>query len=146
VGITSQVGRFVKIFVDLPILILYPSLMSDEIRQAVLETIESALDAQLRAVRKLRRGEPAETKERTPRPRRSQMSIVEDILAEAGQPLHVSAIIERAKSRFSQSLDRESLVSALTKRVKRKDRFVRSAPNTFGLRPTKPVKEGRAVT
>jgi hypothetical protein len=74
------------------------------------------------------------------------MSMVEDILAEAAQPLHISAIIERAKSRFGQSLDRESLVSALTKRVKRKDRFVRSAPNTFGLRPAKPVKEGRAVT
>lgn len=120
--------------------------MSDEVRQAILETIESALDAQLRAVRKLRRGEPAELEERAPRPRRSQMSIVEDILTEAGQPLHIAAIIARAKSRFGQSLDRESLVSALTKRLKRKDRFVRSAPNTFGLRPTKPVKEGRAVT
>jgi hypothetical protein len=81
-----------------------------------------------------------------PRSRRSQISIVEDILTEAGQPLHISAIIERAKSRFSQSLDRESLVSALTKRVKRKDRFVREAPNTFGLRPAKPVKEGRTAT
>ena len=98
-------------------------------------------------VRKLRRGnEPAETKRRAPRSRRSQVSIVEDILAEAGQPLHISTIIERAKSRFGQSLDRESLVSALTKRIKRKDRFVRNAPNTFGLRPSKPVKEGRAVT
>jgi hypothetical protein len=120
--------------------------MSDEVRQAILEMIESALDAQLRAVRKLRRGEPAKSKERPLRSRRSQMSMVGDILAEAGQPLHISAIIERAKNRFGQSLDRESLVSALTKRVKRKDRFVRSAPNTFGLRPTKPVKEGRAVT
>jgi HB1, ASXL, restriction endonuclease HTH domain len=120
--------------------------MSEEVRQAILETIESALDAQLRAVRKLRRGEPAEPKERAPQPRRSQMSMVEDILAEAGQPLHISTIIERAKSRFGQSLDRESLVSALTKRLKRKDRFVRNGPNTFGLRPTRPVKEGRAVT
>jgi HB1, ASXL, restriction endonuclease HTH domain len=74
------------------------------------------------------------------------MSIVEDILTEAAQPLHISTIIERAKNRFGESLDRESLVSALTKRVKRKDRFVRSAPNTFGLRPTKAAKEARAVT
>ena len=80
--------------------------MSEEVRQAILETIESALDAQLRAVRKLRRGEPAETKRGAPRSRRSQVSIVEDILAEAGQPLHISTIIERAKSRFGQSLDR----------------------------------------
>ena len=120
--------------------------MSEEVRQAILETIESALDAQLRAVRKLRHAKPAQAKERTPRSGRSQMSIVEDILMEAGQPLHISAIIEQAKSRFGRNLDRESLVSALTKRLKRKDRFVRSAPNTFGLRPAKPVKEGRAAT
>jgi len=120
--------------------------MSEEVRRVILETIESALDAQLRAVRKLRRGEPAQRKERAPRSRRSQMGMVEDILTAAAQPLHISAIIERAKSRFGQSLDRESLVSALTKRVKRKDRFVRSAPNTFGLRPAKPVKEGPTAT
>ena len=120
--------------------------MSEEVRRVILETIESALDAQLRAVRKLRRGEPEQSKEKAPRSRRSQMSMVEDILVEAGQPLHISAIIERAKSRFGQSLDRESLVSALTKRLKRKDRFVRSGPNTFGLRPAKPVKEGPAAT
>jgi hypothetical protein len=120
--------------------------MSDEVRKAILETIETALDAQLRAVRRLRRGEATQPRERTPRAGRSQMSMVEDLLAEAGQPLHISSIIERAKSRFNQELDRESLVSALTKRVKRKDRFVRSAPNTFGLRPSKPVKEGRAAT
>ena len=109
--------------------------MSEEVRQVILGTIESALDAQLRAIRKLRRGEPEQSNEKAPRSRRSQMSMVEDILAEAGQPLHIAAIIERAKSRFGQSLDRESLVSALTKRLKRKDRFVRSGPNTFGLRP-----------
>jgi hypothetical protein len=120
--------------------------MSEEVRRVILETIESALDAQLRAVRKLRRGELEQSKEKAPRSRRSQMSMVEDILTEAGQPLHISAIIERAKSRFGQSLDRESLVSALTKRLKRKDRFVRSGPNTFGLRPAKPVKEGPAAT
>jgi hypothetical protein len=120
--------------------------MSEDLRQTILETIESALDAQLRAVRKLRRGEPKQPKSQAPGASRSQMSIVEDILTEAAQPLHISAIIERAKQRFGQSLDRESLVSALTKRVKRKDRFVRSAPNTFALRLSKPVKEGRAAT
>lgn len=122
--------------------------MSEEVRKVILETIESALDAQLRAVRRLRRGEqgPAQTAERKPRRRRSQLDIVEDLLIGANRPLHISAIIEQAKSRFNQVLDRESLVSALTKRVKRKDRFVRTAPNTFGLRPPKPLKEDGAVT
>jgi hypothetical protein len=72
--------------------------------------------------------------------------MVEDLLVSAAQPLHISVIIEQAKSRFNQVLDRESLVSALTKRVKRMDRFVRTGPNTFGLRPPKPVKEDVAAT
>ena len=122
--------------------------MSEEIRKVILETVETVLDAQLRAVRRLRRGElPAQTSAGKNRRRsRSQMNIVEDLLMEAGQPLHISAIIEQAKSRFNQVLDRESLVSALSKRVSRKDRFVRTGPNTFGLRSPKPVKEDGAAT
>jgi CMP-N-acetylneuraminic acid synthetase len=122
--------------------------MSEEIRKVILETVETVLGAQLRAVRRLRRGEvPAQTSAGKNRRRsRSQMNIVEDLLIEAGQPLHISAIIEQAKSRFNQVLDRESLVSALTKRVDRKDRFVRTGPNTFGLRSPKSVKEDGAAT
>jgi hypothetical protein len=123
--------------------------MSEEIRKVILEAVESVLDAQLRAVRRLRRGEEHSaqgTAEKARHRRRSQVSIVEDLLVEAAQPLHISLIIEQAKSRFNLVLDRESLVSALTKRVKRKDRFVRTGPNTFGLRPSKPVKEDGAAT
>jgi CMP-N-acetylneuraminic acid synthetase len=123
--------------------------MSEEIRKVILETVETVLDAQLRAVRRLRRGEELPTQTAAGKNRRrsrSQMNIVEDLLVEAGQPLHISDIIEQAKSRFNQVLDRESLVSALTKRVKRKDRFVRTGPNTFGLRSPKPVKEDGAAT
>ena len=123
--------------------------MSEEIRKVILETVESVLDAQLRAVRRLRRGEEhsaQSTAEKARHKRRSQISMVEDLLIEAAQPLHISVIIEQAKSRFNQVLDRESLVSALTKRVKRMDRFVRTGPNTFGLRPPKPVKEDVAAT
>jgi hypothetical protein len=123
--------------------------MSEEVRKVILETVESALDAQLRAVRRLRRGEEHSaqgTAGKARHKRRSQLSIVEDLLVEAAQPLHISLIIEQAKSRFNQVLDRESLVSALTKRVKRNDRFVRTGPNTFGLRPPKPVKEDGAAT
>lgn len=120
--------------------------MPDELREVILETIEVALDAQLRAVRRLRQGETMPKGEKAPRKRMSHMSIVEDLLIEAGQPLHITTIIERAKSRFNQVLDRESLVSALTKRVKRKDRFVRTAPNTFALCSAKPLKEGGTAT
>ena len=148
-NVCHDVSRFLFILsLHTYLILLYLSPMSEEVREVILETIESALDAQLRAVRRLRRGQrdPAQTAERVPRRRRSQMNIVEDLLIEAAQPLHINAIIEQAKNRFNQVLDRESLVSALTKRVKRKDRFVRTAANTFGLRPPKPVKEDGAVT
>jgi len=111
-----------------------------EVREVILEAIEASLEAQLTAVRRLRRREVAPGKtERVPR--RSHVSIVYDILESAGQPLHVSEIIARAQKRFARSLDRESLVSALTKRVARKDRFCRPAPNTFGLLPGVPKQE-----
>jgi hypothetical protein len=120
--------------------------MPDETREVILETLEAVLEAQLHAVRKLRRGHPRKSEGEFPQPRRSHMSTVEDILLSAAAPLHISEIIERAKIHFAQSLDRESLVSALTKRVARKDRFVRTAPNTFALRPTKHAKEAKPAS
>jgi L-fucose isomerase-like protein len=106
------------------------------LRDALLEAVEAALDAQLRAVRRLRAG-----KEPKPAGRRregmSQVDYAEDILRRAGKELHVVEIIERVARMHQVEIDRESLVSSLTKKVERGDRFVRTAPNTFALRPTR---------
>ena len=109
--------------------------MSDELREILLETIETALRAQLRAIRGLRQasGSPPAAPDRKPRTGRSQLSVVYDILHKAAAPLHITEIIEIAQKRFREKLDRESLVSALTKRIARGDRFLRTAPNTFTL-------------
>ncbi len=48
-------------------------------------------------------------------------------------PLHVNEIIGRIAHRFGIKIDRESLVSTLTKKVVRRDRFFRAGKNTFGL-------------
>jgi hypothetical protein len=56
-----------------------------------------------------------------------------DILTKSKRPLHVTALIERIGSVFGVQVDRESLVSALSKKVARKDRFVRTDRNTFAL-------------
>jgi hypothetical protein len=58
-----------------------------------------------------------------------------DILKKARAPLHVSAILDRIQSQFGVTVDRESLVSSLTKKVARNDRFLRPEKNTFALRP-----------
>ena len=94
---------------------------------------EASLDAQLRAVRRLRQGEPASAAR--PRTGLSQVDMAFDILKKARSPLHVSLILERIQANFGVTVDRESLVSSLTKKVARGDRFLRPEKNTFSLRP-----------
>lgn len=102
----------------------------DKIRSAVLDVFEVSLDAQLRAVRRLKQG-----KAEKPRVRQgmSQVDMAYDILQRSGRPLHVSELIERIEARHGKRLDRESLVSALVKKVRRGDRFLRTDKNVFGL-------------
>jgi hypothetical protein len=108
--------------------------MNDETKDLILSAFEASLEAQLRAVRRLRQGESA-----TAVPRRrtglSQVDMAFDILKKARSPLHVSQILDRIQSHFGVTVDRESLVSSLTKKVARGDRFVRPEKNTFSLRP-----------
>ena len=91
---------------------------------------ESLLKSQLKTIRQfLRQGE--EPRSQSEIRSRSQMSIAYDILLSAQHPLHVSEIILRAREKFHVNLDRESLVSAITKKVKSGHLFKRVAPNTF---------------
>lgn len=108
--------------------------MNDDIKDAVLSVFEASLEAQLRAVRRLRQGQMEEA---APRPRkgRSQVDMAFDILKKARTPLHVSEIIDRIQTQFGVTVDRESLVSSLSKKVARQDRFLRPEKNTFSLRP-----------
>lgn len=103
----------------------------DAIESAILRVFEVSLEAQLRAVKRLR-SEPPQ-----PRPARkstSQISMVQDVLRRAGKPLHVSEIIERVEQLHGLKLERESIVSTLTKKVNRGDRFVRTDKNVFALK------------
>lgn len=108
--------------------------MKDDLRDLILNTFEDSLDAQLRAVRRLRKGTPHESKSARSK-RLSQVDMAYDILKKARVPLHVSELIERIHASFGVQIDRESLVSSLSKKVARGDRFLRTEPNTFGLRP-----------
>jgi hypothetical protein len=110
-----------------------------EIREVILDAMETGLEAQLRAVRRLRQphsdvGQPRREKGM------SQTDIAYDVLRKARRPLHIKEIIERAAKTHGAQLDRESLGSAIVKRVARGDRFVRTAPNTFALRELEEVR------
>lgn len=108
--------------------------MNDDLKQSILSVFEASLDAQLRAVRRLRKGNADQ-----PKPSRrsglSQVDMAYDVLKKARAPLHISDLLARIQSSFSVAVDRESLVSSLTKKVARGDRFLRTAKNTFSLRP-----------
>ncbi|MGD0884782.1 MAG: hypothetical protein ABSA46_07910 [Thermodesulfovibrionales bacterium] len=66
----------------------------------------------------------------------SNIDMALDILRRARRPLHVSDIMSQVKTIYGTSLDRESLVSALVKKLNRLEGFTRTAPNTFMI----PVK------
>ncbi len=108
--------------------------MNDDIKDVVLSAFEASLEAQLCAIRRLRQGQ---TEEAQPRPKkgRSQVGMAYDILKRVRTPLHVSEIIDRIQTQFGVVVDRESLVSSLSKKVARQDRFLRPEKNTFSLRP-----------
>jgi hypothetical protein len=107
--------------------------MNDDLKDVILSVFEASLEAQLRAVRRLRQGQTETVK---PRPKRgqSQVDMAFDILKKARVPLHVSEIIARIQTQFGVAVDRESLVSSLSKKVARQDRFLRPEKNTFSLR------------
>ena len=105
----------------------------EELREVLLETMEQSLDAQLRAVRRLRKGPPERPKKR-PERGKSQVDLVQDILERSKKPLHITEILERIARIHRVELDRESVVSALTKKIRRGERFERSGPNVFTLK------------
>ena len=103
----------------------------EEVRDIILDTMVISLEAQLRALKRLR----GSSEEDEPREKSmSQIEIVFNILSTAGVPLHVSQIISEAEKMFGVKLERESLVSALSKKVMKEDRFVRTGKNTFSLK------------
>ena len=111
--------------------------MPDDLKDSILSIFEASLDAQLRAVRRLRRPSPGATPARR-RASMSQVDMAYDILKRARAPLHIAEVLARIHATFHLTVDRESLVSSLTKKVSRGDRFLRTGKNTFGLRPEAP--------
>jgi len=72
--------------------------------------------------------------------RTSKIDIAENVLRIAGRPLHVSEIIHLAERDFQVALDRDSIVSAILKKVTAGKSFIRTAPNTFALKAHQTTK------
>jgi hypothetical protein len=108
-----------------------------------LEIQRELLQAQLRVVSRhqrktLPRGQQLK--------RTSKLTIVEDILQNSDEPLHISKIIQIAQKDYNVNLERDSIVSALIKKINAGKMFLRVAPNTFALKNnTEIVGEGGAL-
>ena len=95
-----------------------------------LSFYESLFLAQLRTVRQLQSPKPKKTKRKEEKGM-ANIGMAMDILQKAQRPLHISEIIAQVKTKYGVTLDRESLVSALVKKIHRRQGLSRSAPNTF---------------
>ena len=103
----------------------------EDVRDTILDAMVTSLEAQLRALKRLR----GTSGEEEPLDRgMSQVDMVYDILKRAGRPLHISQIIEDVEKIHGVKIERESIVSALSKKVMKEDRFVRAGKNTFALK------------
>jgi hypothetical protein len=82
--------------------------MDKELRNTILEAMEKGLEAQARAVRRLRKSGKIESAEPAKK-RRSQVDMAYDILVQSHEPLHITALLERIHHVFGVRIDRESL-------------------------------------
>jgi hypothetical protein len=63
----------------------------------------------------------------------SKIDTVQNVLRDAGRPLHITEIVEIARRDYRTDLERDSVVSILVKKIKAGHTFQRTAPNTFSL-------------
>ncbi len=90
---------------------------------------KEVIQAQLKVIERFLQQESSKPKERT-----SNIDIVKNVLNDAGHPLHVSEIIQIAEGDFQVRLNRDSIVSAILKKINTGREFLRTAPNTFALK------------
>ena len=69
-----------------------------------------------------------------PQKRTSNIDIVQNVLKNTGYPMHVSDIIRMAQEQYQVKLNRDSIVSAILKKINDGQIFIRTAPNTFALK------------
>ena len=106
--------------------------MESKTQEWFLSFCESLFLAQLRTVRQLQSPKPKKTKRKEDKGM-ANIDMAMDILQKAQRPLHISEIIAQVKTKYGVTLDRESLVSALVKKIHRRQGLSRSAPNTFEI-------------
>ncbi len=97
--------------------------------KSYLQYQKEITETKLKIITRFQKGIQAKPDKRT-----SKIEIARNVLRIAGRPLHVSEIIQLAERDFQVTLDRDSIVSAILKKVTAGKSFIRTAPNTFALK------------
>jgi len=97
--------------------------------ESYLQYQKEITETKLKIINRFQKGIEAKPAKRT-----SKIEIARNVLRIAGRPLHVSEIILLAQRDFQVALDRDSIVSAILKKVNAGKSFIRTAPNTFALK------------
>ena len=105
-------------------------------RAVVLATIETLLEMQLQAVRTMIAdlGHEPPVRVRTGKRRDSLVDCSVRVLAAAQRPLHIAELLTELRRQCGRVTDRDSLTSALLKKVRLGLLVKRSGPATFALR------------
>jgi len=94
-----------------------------------LQFQKEVTESKLKIIKQFQKGGQGKQKIRT-----SKIDIARNVLDNAGKPLHVTEIVRLAKKDYDVQLNRDSIVSAILKKVKAGKTFIRTAPNTFALK------------
>ncbi len=100
----------------------------EEFKRYLLYQKEVA-QAKLKVIERFQQQNSRHSKKRT-----SNIDVVQNVLNNAGRSLHVSDIIQIAEQQYQVQLNRDSIVSAILKKINAGQTFVRTAPNTFALK------------
>lgn len=99
----------------------------------VLTVLESMLKSGLRSVREQLSLIGGAERKKSRKERKSNTKLVADILRNAGHPMHIDEIIRLSRETMGVELHRESIVSALTKKLLEGRVFSRTGRNEFAL-------------
>lgn len=102
------------------------------VKEELLDLFEDALGGALKAVRRHRAAGTAPGAAKRAG-KKSNTEIVRLILTDSPTPLHISEIIKIAQKKHGIKFNRESIVSALTKKVLDQNTFRRTGRNEFAL-------------
>ena len=109
--------------------------MDKQQRKLILETMETVVELELRAIRQaLGADEPqAGAARQRGKKRKSLTDLSVELLTDEQHPLHVDKIVDLLRERYGRVTDRDSLSSALAKKAKHGILVRRVSPATFEL-------------